>query len=106
MDIYYAGTSSLLGTSKFHVSCSDEDMDLDTATNDVQQQVDTVFIQGIGDYDLLGLGKDCAKFAGDGKDTPPNSFVNTWLFEGMEGDGGAFDCGLPNTGIVAPVPGT
>jgi hypothetical protein len=47
-----------LGVSRFHISCSDGNMN------------------GI---------EDCGKALGDSKDDDP-SFINDWLFEGMKGD--------------------
>ncbi len=56
-----------LGTSTFHVSCSDDDMDGDTESNDDQQQVSS-------------FGRDCGKFQGNGKGS---SGINQWLLEGF-----------------------
>ncbi|MGB5413479.1 MAG: hypothetical protein WBN01_02445, partial [Polyangiales bacterium] len=70
-----------LGTSTFHVSCSDGDMDGDTTTNDDQEQVSP-------------FGRDCGKDQGDGKG---DSGVNTWLLEGfVDDDGAVLDCTTGN----------
>ena len=70
-----------LGTSTFHVSCSDGDMDGDTTTNDDQEQVSA-------------FGRDCGKDQGDGKG---DSGVNTWLLEGfVDDDGAVLDCTTGN----------
>ena len=74
MRIFAAGTSSLLGMSEFHVSCSDEDMN---------------------------GSEDCGTDQGNGKDNDP-SLINDWRFDGMDGEKGSFACGLPNIGVVAP----
>lgn len=74
MSILEAVTSTLLGKSKFHVSCSDEDMN---------------------------GSEDCGKNQGDGKDDD-DSLNNEWLLDGMTGENGSFNCNLPNTGVVAP----
>lgn len=52
-----------IGTSTFHVSCSDEDMN---------------------------GPEDCGKAAGDGK--AKVGFINTWIFAGMAGNGKTIDC--------------
>lgn len=73
------------GTSKFHVSCSDKDMDGDTATNEDQQQVSS-------------FGRDCGKFQGDGKGS---TGINTWLLEGfIDADGAVLDCTIPTGGPI------
>jgi len=74
MSIFEAGTSMLLGESKFHVSCSDEDMN---------------------------GSEDCGKPQGDGKNDD-DRLNNGWLLDGMTGENGSFDCNLLNTGVVAP----
>ncbi len=56
--------TQLLGISTFHLSCSDVDMD---------------------------GSEDCGKAAGNGK-TTSTSFINTWLFEGMGGNGLTLTC--------------
>jgi hypothetical protein len=65
----------LIGESKFHISCSDDNM------NGVE---------------------DCEKPEGDGKSDDPG-FVNDWLLEGMSGDQ-ALVC-TPGEDIVPPVCG-
>ena len=76
MTIYAAGTSTVIGMSEFHVSCSDDAMD---GTD------------------------DCGKNQGNGKDDDAG-LVNDWLLDGMTGEKGSFACGLPNTGVVDPAP--
>ena len=63
---------SLNGSSNFHVSCSDAEMN---------------------------GSEDCGNDVGDGKNNDSN-LVNTWLFDGMTGGDGMFACALPNTGEV------
>jgi hypothetical protein len=76
------------GESKFHVSCSDRDMDGDTTTNEDQQQVSS-------------FGRDCGKFQGDGKGS---SGINDWLLEGFVDNGGAtLDCSTDTGGPLASV---
>jgi hypothetical protein len=77
MTIYEAGTSNLAGTSVFHVSCSDDNMN--------------------------GT-EDCGAKQGDGKSND-SSKVNDWLLDGMTGEKGSFACGLNNTGVVDPEAG-
>lgn len=68
------------GESKFHISCSDRDMNADN-DDDVQQQ-------------LPGESQDCGKFQGNAKST--SGFINTWLLEGMvDADGLVLDCTPP-----------
>ena len=62
-ELFKAGTSTLLGRSDFHLSCSDVDMN---------------------------SSDDCGKPAGDGKGL--SGFINDWIFAGMVGPGGALDC--------------
>ena len=67
--------------SVFHVSCSDKDMDGDTATNEDQGQVSP-------------LGRDCGKFQGNGKGS---SGVNEWLLEGfVDKNNDVLDCTPPD----------
>ena len=74
-----------LGTSKFHVSCSDDDMDGDTESNADQQQVSS-------------FGRDCGKFQGDGKGS---TGVNQWLLEGfIDNSGEVLDCTVPTGGPI------
>jgi hypothetical protein len=65
-EIFDAGTGTKIGTSTFHVSCSDPNM------NDVA---------------------DCGKLQGDGKDK--TGFLNHWIFEGMSGNGQVLSCTPP-----------
>ncbi len=76
MDIYLAGTTQLLGSSEFHVSCSDDNMN--------------------------GT-EDCGTNQGNGKGDD-GSLINDWLFDGMTGVSGSFACELPSTGVVDPAP--
>ena len=62
--IFKAGTSDKLGESKFHLSCSDADM------NGVE---------------------DCGKRQGDGKKNEA-SLINDWLLEGIVGASSTLDC--------------
>jgi hypothetical protein len=77
-EIFKAGTTEKIGTSTFHVSCSDEDMN---------------------------GAEDCGKFEGDGKGKV--GYINDWLFAGMAGNGQILDCGPvtppppPNVDVVA-----
>jgi hypothetical protein len=75
------------GQSTFHVSCSDGDMDGDTATNDDQQQVSA-------------FGRDCGKFQGNGKGS---SGINDWLLEGfVDSDADVLDCNAtPGVGATS-----
>jgi hypothetical protein len=70
-------TGAVNGTSKFHLSCSDDAMD---------------------------GSEDCGSAQGDNKDDE-SSLVNKFLLDGMEGEKGSFACGLANTGEVAPTAG-
>ena len=73
------------GTSTFHVSCSDKDMDGDTATNEDQQQVSP-------------FGRDCGKFQGNGKGSRG---INQWLLEGfVDKEGAVLDCTVPTGGPI------
>jgi hypothetical protein len=62
-EIFTAGTSTKIGESTFHISCSDDDMD---------------------------GPEDCGKAEGDGKGKA--GFVNTWILGGLVTAGGSFDC--------------
>jgi len=62
-EIFAAGTSTKLGESDFHLSCSDDDMD---------------------------GPEDCGKTEGDAKGL--SGFINQWIFEGMAGNGLRLDC--------------
>lgn len=70
--------ATLNATSKFHVSCSDDDMD---------------------------SSEDCGMSQGDGKGTD-SDFNNQWLLDGMTGENGSFACGLTNTGVIQPEAGS
>ncbi len=59
-------SGAVTGTSTFHVSCSDEDMN---------------------------GPEDCGMLEGNGKKN--NEGLNLWLFEGMTGEKGSFDCTVP-----------
>ncbi len=63
-EVFQAGTLTKIGESKFHISCSDPDMN------------------GI---------EDCGKNEGNGKDNTA-SLINAWLFEGMKGNGKTLSC--------------
>ena len=67
-EIFAAGTTTKLGNSTFHLSCSDVDM--------------------------TGP-EDCGKAEGDGKGQ--TGFINTWKLEGMAGNGQSFLCTPPAT---------
>jgi hypothetical protein len=69
--IFHAGTSTLIGKSKFHRSCSDDDMD---------------------------GPEDCGKRQGNGKANEAG-LINDWILEGLvDGSGASFDCGLSGGG--------
>jgi len=82
-EIFEAGTTNKIGTSTFHLSCSDADMN---------------------------GSDDCGKYAGDGKGMA--GFINDWLFAGMAGNGRTLDCGTvtppppPNINVVEAMPPT
>ena len=63
-EIFEAGTDNKIGESKFHLSCSDPDMN---------------------------GPEDCGKRQGNGKDTCP-CLINDWILEGMVDSVGSFDC--------------
>lgn len=63
-EIFEAGTSVKIGESKFHMSCSDDNMN---------------------------GPEDCGKRQGDGKDDK-SEFINDWLLEGMVDAKNSFDC--------------
>ncbi len=73
-EVFLAGTMTPVksGISKFHISCSDVDM------NGVE---------------------DCGKNEGDGKqksgEVGDPTLVNDWLFEGMVGASSTLDCTVP-----------
>lgn len=62
-----SGSGTILGTSVFHMSCSDDDMN---------------------------GPEDCGKPQGDGKRNDPGS-INDWVFEGMVAKGARLDCTPP-----------
>jgi hypothetical protein len=75
-------SATLSGQSKFHLSCSDDDMNADN-DNDAQEQ-------------LPGLSQDCGKFQGNAKDNDDASLINDWLLEGIvDADGLVLDCTPP-----------
>ena len=63
-EIFNAGTNTKIGESKFHLSCSDDDMD---------------------------GPEDCGAVLGNGKDNA-SGFVNAWLLELLSGNGATLDC--------------
>ncbi len=66
LELFAAGTDYKLGESKFHLSCSDKDMD--------------------------GM-EDCGTRQGDGKDDcSGNDCTNDWLLEGIVDDDESLDC--------------
>jgi hypothetical protein len=75
-------TGAVTGTSVFHLSCSDSEMD---------------------------GSDDCGKAEGDGKPNKDGSSdptkVNDWLLDGMTGQNGSFACALENSGVVGPEAG-
>lgn len=70
-EIFASGSNftNKIGTSTFHVSCSDDDMD---------------------------GPEDCGKAEGDGKGKV--GFINQWIFAGMSGNGVSINCGGTNGG--------
>ncbi|MBT8137041.1 MAG: hypothetical protein KJO54_08530 [Gammaproteobacteria bacterium] len=68
-EVFAAGTSTKLGESKFHLSCSDGNMN---------------------------GPEDCGLSQGDGKDDD-SSLLNIWLLEGMVDASGTLDCTPPAT---------
>ncbi len=62
-EIYKAGTSTKIGESLFHLSCSDEDMN---------------------------GPEDCGKLEGDSKGK--TGYINQWVLKGMAGSTAGFDC--------------
>lgn len=86
-DVVVSFAGGGVGRSTFHVSCSDGDMDGDTASNVEQQQVSP-------------LGQDCGKTQGNGKGS--SGFDNTWLLEGfVDNAGRVLDCTVPDDGDFA-----
>ncbi|NNF88292.1 MAG: hypothetical protein HKM97_07190, partial [Acidimicrobiia bacterium] len=77
-EIFEAGTSNLIGESKFHRSCSDSEMNGE---------------------------EDCGNRQGNGKSNDPD-LINDWILEGLVDEaGGVLDCssmGLPLTGGLGP----
>jgi len=76
-DVELALSGAVNGSSKFHVSCSDQNMN---------------------------GPEDCGSNQGNGKDDDPGS-TNDWLLDAMIGANGQFSCSLPNTGVVDPEDG-
>jgi hypothetical protein len=77
-DVFVNISGSANGQSKFHLSCSDKDMNADNE-NDVQEQ-------------LPGRSQDCGKNAGDAKGNE-SSFITDWIFEGLvDSDNKELDC--------------
>ncbi|HEY4284368.1 MAG TPA: SdrD B-like domain-containing protein, partial [Chthoniobacterales bacterium] len=80
-EIFDAGTGSKIGTSDFHLSCSDVDMN---------------------------GPEDCGKAEGDAKGL--TGFINQWIFAGMSGANGiTIDCGSGSSGgstncVITPGP--
>lgn len=70
-EIFDAGTGAKLGESKFHLSCSDDDMD---------------------------GPEDCGKAEGNGKDNS-SGLINDWILEGMIDAKSTLDC-TAGTGVV------
>jgi hypothetical protein len=78
-EVFNASTGAKIGESKFHISCSDADMN---------------------------GPEDCGKLQGNGKDEKKDggkggNLVNLWDFEGMAGNGKTLSCTPP-----PPPPGT
>ena len=73
-EIFESGTNftNKRGESKFHLSCSDSEMN---------------------------GPEDCGKYAGDGK-SDEAGLINDWRFEGLEGEGLVLDC-TPTPGVPA-----
>jgi hypothetical protein len=63
-EIFPAGSTTALGLSTFHISCSDRTMN---------------------------SADDCGSRQGNGKNDSAG-YIDDWLFEGMVGQGGALDC--------------
>jgi hypothetical protein len=74
-EVFEAGTSTKIGESKFHLSCSDN---------------------------AMNGPEDCGARQGDGKGNDAN-LINDWIFEGMVGAGGTLDCSGDSTGNDSPV---
>ena len=72
-EVFAAGSTNKLGESKFHLSCSDSDMN------------------GI---------EDCGKNQGDGKSNDPG-FINTWQLERIKDEGGVLNC-TPEAVYIPP----
>ncbi|NNF51658.1 MAG: hypothetical protein HKN59_04395, partial [Gammaproteobacteria bacterium] len=68
-----AGLTNKIGESKFHLSCSDDDMD---------------------------GPEDCGKLQGNGKDND-SSLLNDWLLEGIVDAQGTLDCTVDTTPVFA-----
>ncbi len=76
-DVDLTLSGAVNGSSRYHVSCSDQEMN---------------------------GSEDCGNNEGNGKGND-SSLINTWLFDGMTGESGSFACELPNTGVVDPEEG-
>jgi hypothetical protein len=82
-DVFVDISGSVNGESKFHISCSDRDMNA-ADDNQEQQQLPP------------DESQDCGKFQGDAKST--SGFINTWLLEGMlDADGLRLVCNFDPT---------
>ena len=73
-DVVLTLSGAVNGTSEFHISCSD---------------------------DAMNGSEDCGSNQGNGK-SDEAGLINDFLFDGMFGENGSFQCGLPNTGVVDP----
>lgn len=81
-DVFVNISGSVTGQSKFHMSCSDGDMDGASDTNDAQPQV-------------TAIGRDCGKNQGDAKSNGDIDFINNWLLEGfVDNSDQVLDCTL------------
>jgi hypothetical protein len=88
----FSAAGAKLGTSTFHVSCSDGDMDGESG-NSVQPQV-------------APYNNDCGKWEGNGKGTIAN-MLNAWILEGMVDADGVLKCNVMSTpGYTLPPPAT
>ena len=76
-DVELTLSGAVNGSSKFHVSCSDQGMN---------------------------GPEDCGSNQGNGK-RDDSGWSNDWLLDAMTGADGELSCSLPNTGVVEPVDG-
>ena len=76
-DVDLTLSGAVNGSSAYHVSCSDKEMN---------------------------GSEDCGSNQGNNKGNDA-SLINTWLFDGMSGEKGAFECGLDNSGVIPAEPG-